>query len=244
MSIDNQLILGVVFITAGIAMALLAYAAFLNRRTQASEDEEPAADAPEMAEPPPQDEELTLPHEAAQAEPAEVEPHPAAHELDQLPGETPAPAPSEATVPSVSASAHLRRDPDTGRLVIDVGNQTYRSMESLRSSEDWKSVDSLLSDLIAWLYKDTPPERPSQDRDQEGEPLAGGPLTMIEQINEVLTEKLAERSDLPQAVRMVEGTGGSIRVFIGVEGYALDEVPNEEIRTLIRQAVAEWESRT
>jgi hypothetical protein len=47
MNIDNQLLLGLVFITAGIALALLAYAVLLNRRG-ASEDDLP--DEPEIAE--------------------------------------------------------------------------------------------------------------------------------------------------------------------------------------------------
>jgi hypothetical protein len=41
----------------------------------------------------------------------------------------------------------------------------------------------------------------------------------------------------------VEGPAGSIRVYLGVEGYdAIDDVPDPEVRRLIREAVSEWEN--
>jgi type IV secretory pathway VirB10-like protein len=251
MNIDNQLILGVVFITAGIAMALLAYAAFLNRRSPQGEDEDVPEAEQEASDSPQDQDDLPVLHQSGAVDAGESEPPepeedvaPAAPTVQAQGSATTVKAAPEPSASSPSATAQLRRDQATGRLVIDVDSNTYRSMDALRSSEDWKSVDSLLSDLIAWLYKDTPPERPTEERGAEPEALATKPSSMVEQINDVLKEKLAERSDLPQAVRMVEGVGGSIRVFIGVQGYSLEEVPNDDIRALIRQAVAEWESRT
>ena len=247
MTIDNQLILGIVFITAGIAMALLAYAAFLNRQDASDEDDdgqaEPAAatDAGEPAElAPPVVEEGPV---MATVEMATVEPDmPAA----KAPAPAPTAHPTEVPVPAVpstaggaSAEAVLRRDGSTGRLAVQVGERIYNSYEALRESADWPEVDSLFSDALAWLLRSsrTSEESPKQEVRVRGQ---GG--SMVDQINEILSEKTGEGSSVP-AVRLTESAGGSIRVYIGINSYPMDEVPDEGVRQLIQRAVSEWESR-
>ncbi len=80
-------------------------------------------------------------------------------------------------------------------------------------------------------------------RDLSAESYLQRSQSMIEQINEVLRQKLAERESGPRAVRLAEGLGGGIRVYVGVESYSIDEVPDEEVRAIIRQAVKEWEAQ-
>jgi hypothetical protein len=65
---------------------------------------------------------------------------------------------------------------------------------------------------------------------------------MIDQINTILERKLAESPQGLKGVRLVEGTGGALRVFVGLQSYAFDEVPDPEVRKVIREAVAEWEN--
>ncbi len=277
MNLDDQLILGIVFIIAGVAMGLLAYAAFLNRREK-SDEQEPAAD--EAAEQPasesenldtrgprPEDtqdgsmEDETVqagaPTAAVEAEEPAVETPTqlAAPPEEQSPGVSPGqPAPSAPethgagaagiaakSTPADRASALLRRDPDTGRLRVDIGDNTYRSIEELRDSDDWKRVNDLFSDILAWLVKQEPIEEETSFTEEEDP--ADQPLNMIQQINEIIKEKLAEREGGPKAVRLMEGTDGSVRVYIGVDSYEMDEVPDEEAQAIIRQAVREWESR-
>jgi hypothetical protein len=271
MNIDNQLLLGLVFITAGIALALLAYAVLLNRRG-ASEDDLP--DEPEIAEGDPA--ELDMPPEPTRivAEPKSGIPgFEESTRLVQAPMvEVPEPAApgvpvadagqsilAEDSPETVRAQApdipapqappvSLMRDLATGRLKIRVGQRTFGSMSELKKTEDWEQVGGLFEELHAWMTVVPPQIPPSPRTPQAGaaEPTkkAPGAMSMVEQINEILSDKLAASSTAPQGVHLAEGADGSIRVFIGVQGYALDQVPNDEVRTLIREAVSEWESRS
>jgi hypothetical protein len=66
---------------------------------------------------------------------------------------------------------------------------------------------------------------------------------MVEQIGQILESKLAARPGSSAApVRLVEGPGGSVRVYIGLQSYSPEEVPDPEIREAIRASVAEWEA--
>lgn len=272
MNIDNQLLLGLVFITAGIALALLAYAVLLNRRNSADEDlvDELEADEPgepleaDVAEPTrivpepkssiPGFEEPTLlirePRAAAPAEepmePSQPEAVEAESELleSQVVEELPQ---ADETESSEAPPVSLIRDPDTGKLAIQVGNRLFGSMSELKNTEAWEQIGELFEELHAWMTV-VPPQTPSAPRTPKtgaAEPTKKAPaaLSMVEEINEILAEKLTASETAPQGVHLAEGGDGSIRVFIGVQGYAMDQVPNEEVRRLIREAVSEWESR-
>jgi hypothetical protein len=80
---------------------------------------------------------------------------------------------------------------------------------------------------------------------REGSGVAGVAVgvSMIEQIDEILQRKMTELAGAPRGVRLVEGAGGSLRVFIGVQSYAFEDVPDAEVKSIIREAVAEWESK-
>jgi hypothetical protein len=65
---------------------------------------------------------------------------------------------------------------------------------------------------------------------------------MVEQISQILEAKLTAQSASSRGVRLVEGPGGVVRVYIGVQSYGLEEVPDPAIRAAIREAVAEWEA--
>ncbi len=272
MNIDNQLLLGLVFITAGIALALLAYAVLLNRRNSIGDDLVEELEADESGEP----------LESDVAEPTRIVPEPESPIpgfeeptlLIQEPGAaSPAPEPMEPSQPetveseaeplepqavTVRAQAEesksseappvsLVRDPDTGKLAIQVGDQMFGSMSELKNTEAWEQIGELFEELHAWMAV-VPPQTPNTPRTPKAggaEPTKKAPaaLSMVEEINEILAEKMAASETAPQGVHIAEGVDGSIRVFIGVRGYALDQVPNEEVRRLIQEAVSEWESR-
>jgi len=44
-------------------------------------------------------------------------------------------------------------------------------------------------------------------------------------------------------VRLSGDREGSVRVYIGIQSYTLDEIPDADIREVIRLAVAEWEGQ-
>lgn len=69
--------------------------------------------------------------------------------------------------------------------------------------------------------------------------------SIAEQIDEILQEKLLDSPLAERAIRLMEMPDKSIAVMIGLTKYAgLEAVPEEEIRSLIRSSVAEWERRT
>ncbi len=73
------------------------------------------------------------------------------------------------------------------------------------------------------------------------EPAA--PLSIIAQVDQILQE-LLKNTQFPQVVRLLEGPDGGIQVVVGLRLYrSVDEVPDPQVRQLIRQAVTEWEKR-
>jgi len=127
----------------------------------------------------------------------------------------------------------------TGQLIVKVGDTEYHNPDDLRASNDWTRVEFAASDLQTWIIK----ESPSQPRvELEPEPVEPKPTSMIEQINVILQEKIeaSDRSHL--GVRLLESPSGAARVLIGVQSYDLADVPDEDIRQLIQEAVAIWEA--
>lgn len=135
--------------------------------------------------------------------------------------------------------ATLLRDEVSGALIVQVGSREYRTADELRDSGDWTRVEFAASDLSKWI--DRPVERPSVDRDAESGDRVK-PTSMIEQINEILQEKIVTSGQSHLAVRLIEGLEGTAKVLIGVHSYELGEVPDESINNLIREAVADWEA--
>jgi len=155
---------------------------------------------------------------------------------DQPPVMPPAPRAERRLLPVVT----ILRDEVSGELALQVGNRTYRSQDELKDSGDWTRVDYAARDLARWLQGRGVPIRQGEERREAGT-TGGG--TMIEQINQVLEGKLADQPASTRAVRLVEGPGGTVRVYIGLQSFSLDEVPDPAIRSAIREAVSEWEAR-
>jgi hypothetical protein len=133
----------------------------------------------------------------------------------------------------------LRRDEVTGSLSVEVEGRRYGTADELRLSNDWTRVQYAASDLMKWLAATDLPARPkSAARDE----APGKPASMIEQINAILDRRLAGSSGDRRGIRLFEGTDGSVRVFVGLNSYEIDSVPDEDVRQIIRDAVAEWEA--
>jgi hypothetical protein len=64
------------------------------------------------------------------------------------------------------------------------------------------------------------------------------------QIDEILQEKIEGTEMAKRGVRLVELPNKGVVVMVGLDQYqGVDEVPDEEIRFVIKSAVAEWERR-
>ena len=148
------------------------------------------------------------------------------------------PDPEPQAGPRISI-ATLLRDDVTGQLIVKVGDTEYHNPDDLRASNDWTRVEFAASDLQAWIIKDAP----SQPRvELEPEPVEPKPTSMIEQINIILQEMIESSDRSHLGVRLLESPSGAARVLIGVQSYDLADVPDEDIRQLIQEAVAIWEA--
>lgn len=69
-------------------------------------------------------------------------------------------------------------------------------------------------------------------------------LNVVAQINDILQENLESTPLKQRGIRLVEQPDHSMVVMVGLEKYdSVDDVPEEEVRTVIRQAVSQWEDQ-
>lgn len=73
---------------------------------------------------------------------------------------------------------------------------------------------------------------------------APAPLSIVEQINEILQKRLAGTPLGRKAISLSESPTGGVIVTLGVNRYqGLDAVPDPDVVAAIRAAIAEWETR-
>jgi hypothetical protein len=69
--------------------------------------------------------------------------------------------------------------------------------------------------------------------------------SMLMQIDEILQEKLNRTPMAGQGIRLMDHPTKGLVVLVGLNQYTgVEEVPDPEIRNLIRESVAEWEKRS
>jgi len=81
----------------------------------------------------------------------------------------------------------------------------------------------------------------SKKKGNEPEPP---PTSIVGQINLILQEQLLGTPLASRGVSMMESLSGGVNVYVGVSRYeGVDDVPDEEIKTAIRAAIAAWEKK-
>ena len=67
-------------------------------------------------------------------------------------------------------------------------------------------------------------------------------LSIVAQIDKILQTKIGGSHLEERGIRLVEGPDQGMVIEIGLDNYTdIEAVPDEEVRSLIRQSVAEWE---
>jgi len=89
----------------------------------------------------------------------------------------------------------------------------------------------------------SPPIQTSSSKKKKDEPEAF-PTSIVEQINMVLQQSITNTPLASRGVSLMESATGGVNVFVGVKRYEMiDDVPDEEIKSAIRAAIAEWENK-
>lgn len=67
---------------------------------------------------------------------------------------------------------------------------------------------------------------------------------IVKQIDDVLQKNLDDSPLASKRIRLEEGSTGEVVVYVGAVRYAgIDAVPDEDIRTVIQQAIKEWNDK-
>jgi hypothetical protein len=71
------------------------------------------------------------------------------------------------------------------------------------------------------------------------------PKSIVDQINEILQDKLKTHPALVKGIRLSEDSREGVVVWVGLEHYnGVDAVTDPEVKEVLREAVLEWERRT
>jgi len=70
------------------------------------------------------------------------------------------------------------------------------------------------------------------------------PLSIVDQIDEILQAQIKGTSLESRGIRLVESATHGVTVWIGIKAYqGMDAIPDAEVNVAIRRAVKEWEAR-
>ncbi len=82
---------------------------------------------------------------------------------------------------------------------------------------------------------------PSKKKDEE---LEAAPTSIVGQINLILQARIINTPLASKGVSLMESVTGGVNVYIGIQRYeAIDDIPDEEVKSAIRAAIAEWEKK-
>jgi len=71
------------------------------------------------------------------------------------------------------------------------------------------------------------------------------PLSIVQQINDILQEKVRDTELFKRGIRLSEDPREGVLVHIGLQRYAgIDSVPDAEVKAVIKAAVADWERQS
>ncbi len=80
--------------------------------------------------------------------------------------------------------------------------------------------------------------------DPELENVAFANLSMVEQIDRVLQKKLQGHPLEKRGIALRSALNGSLLVQVGIDEYEwIDDIPDQPIQDIIREAIAEWEEK-
>ena len=236
---DDQLMLGILLIIVGIAIGLIAVAVVFNRREDRIEAElglETDYEEPSGSEQEEPATEVDDDEPAFEAQPAaegdDDEPLEEVDEIEET-EEIESPTPRERQL-----VAEIYREEVTGKLIVRAGGQEYLDAKQIENEAERRRLAYAASDLSDWFQGEY--EFGGRSAAASSTQQSASSDRMLEEISAILQASLAGTSD--RGIRLIPDAVAGVRVLIGVKSYEIEDVPDDEIKNLIRQAVAEWEA--
>ena len=157
---------------------------------------------------------------------------------------------------------------EKGKLVIFVQGQRRRHLREITDPqvgrETIEAIKAVMAFAEGWLpaSRHVSPQPPpgASDADEEAflerlrqtdlfsarrvpKPTVSEPLIPVEAINDLVQQRLQERPELTDRhVNMTTEADGSLRIYVGPRSFeSVDEIPETAVRTLIQDAIHEWE---
>lgn len=161
--------------------------------------------------------------------------------------------------PARRGEARLWRDPLSQRLMVEMDGEVYRNPGAM-SGEERMRLANLVVEAGAWLPRTTAPKLvPNGGEARTAAPPAidagllddrgkakkvAAPQSIAAQIDEILQEKLAGTPLAERGIKLMELPDQGMVVMVGMDKYTdLTQVPDEQVRAVIGEAVAAWENR-
>ncbi|MBE9524792.1 MAG: hypothetical protein IMY76_06810 [Chloroflexi bacterium] len=156
-------------------------------------------------------------------------------------------------------AVHIWQDEQSQEVVLQIGPRSFSSGEK-PALKDQNIIRALLVYLQRWLDAPEPigPDLPVSDSDSKlenpedlyfdqgdsGEVETYEDVSIVEQINNILQEKLAASSQKNMSVMLMELPNHGVVVMVGADQYTdVDSIPDPEIKAIIQAAVSEWENQ-
>ena len=134
--------------------------------------------------------------------------------------------------------AEIYREEVTGKIIVRAGDQEYLDGKQIESEAERRRLAYAASDLSDWFQGEF--EFGERSATASSTQQSASSDQMLEEISVILQRSLAGTPD--RGVRLIPDSVAGVKVLIGVKSYQIEDVPNDEIKDLIRQAVAEWEA--
>ncbi|NPV56424.1 MAG: hypothetical protein HPY76_07125 [Anaerolineae bacterium] len=157
------------------------------------------------------------------------------------------------------------RDRQDGKLLLEIGGKEYANAQQLPAAVK-PALQRLLAELAAWLglqpggaaprasggsaevspppMRAELPQAPLAERSSAAVDIPSRPLSIVEQINDLLRQRLADSPFRDRGILLMEDPREGVIVWIGMEKFiGIDTVQDDAIRDFIKQVVREWEEK-
>lgn len=105
-------------------------------------------------------------------------------------------------------------------------------------------ASSLMSESVAASVKPVEPFAVRANKKKTDAEVEFKLLSMVQQIDTVLQKRLVGTPLEKSGIRLQDSPQGGLEVYIGLQKYeTIEDVPDANVKSIIREAIAEWEKK-